>query len=95
MMMLEAIAMLTSCVTYLGGESHSTAGKQVAVACVCGEQAELGLVNEGEEVLDLLLQGHLILVLRGVGIGGLGAGVGVTEARHGESLWDASKFALE
>jgi hypothetical protein len=83
-------------VTYLGGEGHRAAGKQVAVAGVCGEQAELGLVNEREEVLDLFLQGHLILVLRGVGVGSLGAGVGVAKARrHGEGLWDASEFTLE
>jgi len=95
MTMLEAITMFGIFVTYLGGESHSAAGKQVAVAGVCGEQAELGLVNEGKKVLDLLLQGNLILVLRGVGVGSLGAGVGVAEARHGESLWVAGEFALK
>ena len=81
--------------TYLGGEGHSTAGKQIAVSGLCGEQAELGLVNEGEEILDLLLQGDLFLVLRSVRVGSLRAGVGVAEARHGESLWDASEFTLE
>lgn len=93
--MLVAITKLTLRVTYLGGESHSAAGKQVAVAGVCSEQTELGLVNEGKEVLDLLLQGHLILVLRSVRVGGLGAGVGVAEGRHGESLRDASEITLE
>ena len=81
--------------TYLGGEGHRAAGKQVAVAGVCGEQAELGLVNEGEEVLDLLLQGHLILVLRSVRVRGLGAGVGVAEGRHGENSRKANEFTLE
>lgn len=82
-------------VTYLASESHSAAGEQVAVASVCCEQAELGFVDEGEEALDLLLQGGLILVLRRVGVGSLGAGVGVTEGSHGESLWDSSEFSLE
>lgn len=75
--------------TYLSSEGHGTAGKQVAVVSMCGEQAELGLVDEGEKVLDLLLQGDLILVLLGVGVGGLGAGVCVAEGRHGECLWGA------
>lgn len=65
--------------TYLSGECHSTAGEQVAVASVCCEQAELGLIDEGEKVFNLLLQGYLILVLRCVRVGGLGAGVGVAE----------------
>lgn len=81
--------------TYLGGKSHSTAGKQVAVASVCGEEAELSLVDESEEIFDLLLQGDLILVLCCVGVGGLGAGVGVAEGRHGESLWCSCEFGLE
>ena len=80
---------------YLGSESHSTAGKQIAVAGVCGEQAELGLVDESEQVFDLLLQGDLVLVLCCVGVGGLGAGIGVAEGRHGESLWYSCKFGLE
>lgn len=82
-------------VTYLGGKSHSAAGKQIAVACVGGEQAELGLVNEGKKVLNLLLQRDLILVLCCVWVGGLGAGVGVAEGRHGESLWCSFVFSLE
>ena len=82
MILLEAIILLSLRVTYLGGEGHRAAGKQVAVAGVCGEQAELGLVNEGEEVLDLLLQRHLLEVLLRVRVGGLGAGVCVAEGRH-------------
>lgn len=81
--------------TYLSGEGHSTAGKEVAVSSMCGEQAELGLVDEGEEVLNLLLQRYLILVLLGVGIGVLGAGVGVAEGRHGEGLWCSCESSLE
>lgn len=81
--------------TYLGGESHSAAGEQVAVASVCGEQAELGLVDEGEEVLNLLLQRSLVLVLCCVRVGSLGAGVRVAEGSHGESLWDSCEFRVE
>lgn len=101
---IEAIALLDTVsldlgsglwVIYLGGQSHSATGEQVAVACVGGEQAELGLVNEGEKVLDLLLQRYLILVLCCVWVGGLGAGVGVAEGRHGESLWCSCEFGLE
>jgi len=50
---------------------------------VCGEEAELGLVDEGEKILNLLFQRGLLLVLLGVGVGILRAGVGVAEAgRH-------------
>lgn len=81
--------------TYLGGKSHSAAGKQVAITRVGGEQAELGLVDESEEVLDLLLQRNFILVLRSVGVSGLGAGIGVAEGRHGECLWCSCESGLE
>jgi hypothetical protein len=47
---------------------------------MCGQEAELGVVDELEEILDLLLEAGLVLVLRRVWIGGLGAGVRVAEA---------------
>jgi hypothetical protein len=47
---------------------------------LCGQQAELGVVDERKEVLDLLLESHFLLVLRDIGIRRLGARVGVAEA---------------
>lgn len=44
--------------------------------------AQLALVNESGEVVDLLFQCRLLLVLLGVGVCGLGAGVCVAEVRH-------------
>jgi hypothetical protein len=54
---------------------------------MCGQKAELCLVDERDEILDLLLEGGVILVLRDVWVGVLRARVCVTEAgRHGVSV---------
>jgi hypothetical protein len=51
---------------------------------MCGQEAELGVVDELEEILDLLLEAGIVLVLRRVRVGVLRAGVCVAEAgRHG------------
>jgi hypothetical protein len=47
---------------------------------MCGQEAELGVVDELDEILDLLLEADLVLVLRHVWVGGLGAGIRVAEA---------------
>jgi hypothetical protein len=52
-----------------------------------GQQAELALVDEALEVLDLLLERGLLEVLCGVRVGGLAAGVCVGEGRHFEGLF--------
>ena len=54
---------------YLCGESHAARCEQ-PVGCPGGEEAELGLVDEVLEVLDLLFQGGLLLVVRSVWVGG-------------------------
>ena len=65
---------------YLCGQSHA-AGGQKAVADARGHHAELLLVDECDQVLDLLLQLGRLLVLGGVrvrwlvGRGGLGVAV--------------------
>ena len=71
---------------YPGGDSHAPAGKKTLVS-LGGQHAELALVDEALEVLDLLLEGGLLEVLCGVRVGGLVAGVGVGEGRHSEGLF--------
>ena len=61
---------------------------------MCGQEAELGLVDEAEEVLNLLLQGRLLLVLLCVWVGILGAGVGVAESRRHVVFVDAGYSVL-
>ena len=72
--------------THPCGDSHASAGKDVILS-LGGHHAELALVDERLQVLDLLLEGGLLEVLRGVRVGGLVAGVGVGEGRHSEGLF--------
>lgn len=72
------------CVTYPGGDSHASAGEETFVG-LGSQHAELALVDEALEVLDLLLERGLLEVLCGVRVGGLAAGVCVGEGSHSES----------
>ena len=72
--------------THPCGDSHASAGKDVILS-LGGHHAELALVDERLQVLDLLLEGGLLEVLCGVRVGGLVAGVGVGEGRHSEGLF--------
>ena len=63
---------------YPGGDSHAPAGKKTLVS-LGSQHAELALVDEALEVLNLLLEGRVLDVLCGVRVGGLGAGVCVGE----------------
>ena len=82
--------------THPCGDSHASAGKKTVLS-LSGHHAELALVDECLQVLDLLLEGGVLEVLCGVRVGGLAAGVGVGEGRHSEGLsvdccegWDES-----
>jgi len=95
---VDAIVLLRCCVsvcsdlfggyqaTHPCGEGHASAGKKTVLS-LGGHHAELALINESLEVLDLLLEGGVLDVLRGVRVGGLVAGVGVGEGRHSEGLF--------
>lgn len=67
------------------GEGHASAGEKTVLS-LGGHHAELALVDECLQVLDLLLERGLLDVLCGVRVGGLVAGVGVGEGRHSEGL---------
>lgn len=69
-----------------GGEGHASAGEKTILG-LGGHHAEFALVDEGLEVLDLLLEGGVLDVLCGVRVGGLGAGLSVGEGRHLEELF--------
>jgi hypothetical protein len=78
------------------GDGHASAGKKTILG-LGGHHAELALVDESLQVLDLLLEGGVLEVLCGVRVGGLAAGVGVGEGRHSGGLsvdccegWDES-----
>jgi hypothetical protein len=72
--------------TYPGGDGHASAGKKTVLS-LGGHHAELALVDEGLEVLDLLLKRGILEVLCGVRVGRLAAGVCVGEpGRHLEGL---------
>jgi hypothetical protein len=73
------------CITHPGGDGHASAGEKTILGHG-GHHAELVLVDEALEVLDLLLKVRVLEVLRGVRVGGLVAGVGVGEGRHLEGL---------
>jgi len=68
-------------ITYSSSQCHAP-GRQLAVVrnASC-HHAEFAPLNKGLEVLDLLTEGRLLLVLLGVGVGGLVAGICVAE-RH-------------
>ena len=72
------------------GDSHAPACEKTFVS-LGGQQAELALVDEALEVLDLLLERGLLEVLCGVRVGGLAAGVCVGEGRHFEGLFVACR----
>ena len=67
--------------TYLASHGHGT-GRQEAVISLSSKEAELGARGKVDKVLDLLLQRRFLGVLCSVGVGRLGAGVGVAEAGH-------------
>jgi hypothetical protein len=67
---------------YLGSQSHGSRGQKVTVRNLCSQEAELGLVDEAEQVFALLLESGILKVLLDVRVGILGAGVRVAEARH-------------
>lgn len=69
-------------VAYLGSKCHCSRSQKIAVSNLCGQEAELGLVDEAEQILNLLLQRRLLEVLLSVGVGSLGAGIRIAEARH-------------
>lgn len=62
--------------THPGGEGHASAGEQTILG-LGSHHAELALVDEGLEVLDLLLEGGVLDVLCGVRVGGLSASLSV------------------
>jgi hypothetical protein len=68
------------------GDGHASASKKTILG-LGGHHAELALVDESLQVLDLLLEGGVLEVLCGVRVGGLAAGVGVGEGRHSEGLF--------
>lgn len=69
-------------VSYLGGQSHSSRREQITSCGLRGHQTDLGLVDEGKEILDFLLEGWLLFVLSGVWVGSLIASVCIAEGRH-------------
>ena len=73
-------------ITHPGGNSHASAGEKTVLG-LGGQHAELALVDEALEVLNLLLKGGVLDVLCGVRVGGFAAGVCVGEGRHLESLF--------
>ena len=77
-------------VAYPGGDSHAPAGEKTILG-LGGHHAELALVDEALEVLNLLLERGLLEVLCGVRVGGLAAGVCVGEGRHFEGLFVDSR----
>ena len=72
--------------THPSGDSHASAGEETILG-LGGHHAELAPVDEALEVLNLLLEGGVLKVLRGVRVGGLAASVCVGEGRHFESLF--------
>lgn len=69
-------------VALLGGEGHAARDEESTAGDASGHHAVLGLVDKGDEISDLLLEGvGLLKVLGSVGVGGLAAGVCVAE-RH-------------
>lgn len=73
------------CITHPGGDGHASAGEKTILG-LGSHHAELALVDEALEVLNLLLEVGVLEVLRGVRVGGLAASVGVGEGRHIEGL---------
>jgi hypothetical protein len=69
-------------VRYLGGQRHASGCKEIAAGRLSRQHAELALLDEANEVVDLLLERGLIEVLLRIRVGRLAASVRVAEGRH-------------
>jgi len=69
-------------VALLGGKSHAARHEKSTLGYPCGHHAELLLLDEGDEILNLVLQiGIWLKVLLNIWVGRLAAGICVAE-RH-------------
>jgi len=68
---------------YLCGKSHATRDEQTTAGDAGRHHAELALFDKLDQIADLLLQLRILLVLGGIGVGRLAAGVGVGKGHFG------------
>lgn len=72
--------------TCLGCQCHAARHELAGLSDACGHHAELLLLDEGDEVLDLVLQVGGVNVLGDIWVGGLVTGGSVAERHVGSSV---------